>query len=126
MNACRPAFTDVADNAVELAAAAAVEVVEEPAAVGRTDATATVVDAGAVEAVEAAVVEVLADAAVVEAPADAVPPDGMLSGTAGVGAANRRMNIAKTTMSDDKSAAVLPVGSASVAARVNCEGRLAV
>jgi hypothetical protein len=63
--------------------------------------------------------------------AESVPlrPDAVgdaLVGVAGFGGANRRMNIAKTTMSDDKSAAVLPVGSASVAATVNCEGRLAV
>ena len=89
MNACRPAFTDVADVAVGLAAAAAVAVVDEPAAVGRTDATATVVDAGVVEAVAAAVgsvvaaavgsvvVAVLVDAAVVAALAVAVPPDAL-------------------------------------------------
>src|SRR5215475_802638 len=117
MNACRPAFIDVADDAAELAAAAAVEVVEEPAAVGRTDAIATGVDAGVVEAVAAAagsVVAVLVDAAGVEALADAVPPDGMLSGIAGVGAASRRMNIANCTMSELKSADWLALGAASV------------
>jgi hypothetical protein len=70
--------------------------VAAPVAGGRTEATMTVV-------VAAEAVALLLDAV-----GDA------LVDVAGVGGANRRMNMAKTTMSDDKSAAVLPVGSASV------------
>ena len=72
-------------------------VVAAPVAGGRTEATMTVVVAA--EAVALLLADAVGDA---------------LVDVAGVGAANRRMNMAKTTMSDDKSAAVLPVGSASV------------
>jgi hypothetical protein len=111
MNACSPAFIDAGDDAEEVplddAAAVEVEELEELAAVGSTEATATVVDAGVVEVV-VEVDEVLEDAAaeVVEGAAaevvdevllDAV--DDVLSGTAGVGGASKRINNAKLMVS---------------------------
>jgi hypothetical protein len=75
--------------------------VEEVEAIGSTEAIATVVDVGVVElVVNAAVIEVLDDAAaafVDEVLLDAVAD--VLSGTAGVGGASKRMNTAKLMVS---------------------------
>jgi len=105
LNTWNPACIDAAD-AVELLlvdAADEVEVegVEDPAAVGRTEAIATVVDVGVVEVLDNAALEV--DEVLVDAVADVV------NGTAGVGAASIRMNIAKLIMSELKSDAWLPL-----------------
>jgi hypothetical protein len=109
MNACNPAFTDVADNAEVLlddAAAVEVEEPEDALAAGSTEAVATVVDAGVVEVVvevEEALDEL--DEALDDAAADGVDEvlldavDDVLSGTAGVGGANKRMNNAKLMVS---------------------------
>ena len=116
LNAWNPACIDAAD-AVELLVDAAgdevdVEDVEDPAAVGRTDANAaTVVDVGVVEVVlDADVVEVLDDAAaevVDDELVDAV--DDVVKGTPGVGGASIRMNNAKLMVSGLLSDTVLPL-----------------
>jgi hypothetical protein len=115
LNAWKPAVIDAAD-AVELLlvdAADEVEVegVEDPAAIGRTEAMATVLDVGVVEVVIAAeVVEVLDDAAaevVDELLVAAV--DDVVKGTAGVGGASKRMNRAKLMVSGLLSDTVLPL-----------------
>jgi hypothetical protein len=84
-----------------------VEVVEDPAAVGRTEAIVTTL--GVVEVAVDAVVAVLVDAGVVEV-ADGVlvdAVDDVVKGTAGVGGASKRINIAKFSMSELKSDAAL-------------------
>jgi hypothetical protein len=124
MNACSPAFTDDAEEVLlDDAAAVEVEELEDPAAIGSTEATAAVVDAGVVEVVVEAddaldevdevfaeVDEVLGDAAaevVDEVLLDAV--DDVLSATAGVGGASKRMNSAKLMVSGLLSDTVLPL-----------------
>jgi hypothetical protein len=124
MNACSPAFTDDAEEVLlDDAAAVEVEELEDPAAIGSTEATAAVVDAGVVEVVVEAddaldevdevfaeVDEVLGDAAaevVDEVLLDAV--DDVLSATAGVGGASKRMNNAKLMVSGLLSDTVLPL-----------------
>ena len=103
----------MADAVEELEDAAAVEVeeVEDPAAMGSTEAIATVLDVGVVEVVvDAEVVEVLDDVAaevVDELLLDAV--DDVLSGTAGVGGASKRMNSPKLVVSGLLSDTVLPL-----------------
>jgi hypothetical protein len=81
LNAWNPACIDAADVVELLLAAAADEVevegVEDAAAVGRTEAIATVVDPAVVEAVVDAVVAVAVDAGVVDA------VDDVVKGTAG-------------------------------------------
>jgi len=119
-NVWNPAVIDAAD-AVELllddATAVDVEEVEDPAAVGRTDANARVVDVGVVELVLEVevdeIVEVLDDASVEvdEVLADAAAD--VVKGTAGVGGASIRMNIAKLTMSELKSDAALALAPPS-------------
>ena len=119
-NVWNPAVIDAAD-AVELllddATAVDVEEVEDPAAVGRTDANARVVDVGVVELVLEVevdkIVEVLDDASVEvdEVLADAAAD--VVKGTAGVGGASIRMNIAKLTMSELKSDAALALAPKS-------------
>ena len=93
------------------AAAVVTEEVEDPAAIGSTEAIATVVDVGVVElVVDAEVVEVLDDAAAAvtdELLVDAV--DDVLSGTAGVGGASKRMNTAKLMVSGLLSDTGLPL-----------------
>jgi hypothetical protein len=113
LNAWKPAVTDAAD-AVELLVVDAadeveVEGVEDPAAIGRTEAIATVLDVGVVEVViDAEVVEVLdAVAEVVDELVDAV--DDVVNGTAGVGGASKRMNRAKLMVSGLLSDTVLPL-----------------
>ena len=76
-----------------------VEGVEDPAAIGRTEAIATVLDVG--------IVEVVIDAEVVEVLDDAV--DDVVKGTAGVGGASKRMNRAKLMVSGLLSDTVLPL-----------------
>ena len=124
-NVWNPACIDAAD-AVELLVEAAddevdAEDVEDPAAVGRTDANATVVDVGIVEVVlDADVVEVLDDAAaevVDDELVDAV--DDVVKGTAGVGGASIRMNIVKLTMSELKSDAWLELSPPSAVGTVS-------
>ena len=116
-NVWNPAVIDAAD-AVELllddATAVDVEEVEDPAAVGRTDANARVVDVGVVELVLEVevdkIVEVLDDAAaevVDDELVDAV--DDVVKGTAGVGGASIRMNNAKLMVSGLLSDTVLPL-----------------
>jgi len=88
------------EELVDAAAAVEVEEVEDPAAIGSTEAIATVLDVGVVEVVVDEVVEVLDDAtvaAVDELLVDAV--DDVLSGIAGVGGASKRMNSAKLVVS---------------------------
>ena len=89
-----------------------VEVVEDPAAVGRTEAIVT----GAIElVVDVEVMEVLVDAGAEvmdEELVDAV--DDVVKGTAGVGGASRRINIAKFSMSELKSDAALALWPPSV------------
>ena len=88
------------EELVDVAAAVEVEEVEDPAAIGSTEAIATVLDVGVVEVVVDEVVEVLDDAtvaAVDELLVDAV--DDVLSGIAGVGGASKRMNSAKLVVS---------------------------
>ena len=116
--------TDAAELLLDGAAAVDVEEVEDPAAVGRTDANATVVDIGVVELaleveVDDEVVEVLDDAAVEvdEVLVDAV--DDVVKGTAGVGAASIRMNIAKLTMSELRSDAWLELSPPSAVGTVS-------
>jgi hypothetical protein len=110
MNACSPAFIDAADDAEEVllddAAVVEFEELEDPAAVGSTEATATVVDVGVVEVV-LEVDEVLDEVAAVldDAAAEVVDAvlldavDDVLRGTAGVGGASKRMNNAKLMVS---------------------------
>jgi hypothetical protein len=83
-----------------------VELVEDAAAVGRTEAICTV----AAVVLDDAVVEVLLDEAVEgvdEVLADVV--DDGVNGIAGVGGASRRMNKVKLTTSELKSDAVFPL-----------------
>ena len=105
LNAWNPACIDAGDAVEVVLDAATVEVedVEDPAATGRTEATATVVDAGVVEAVVDAVVEVAVDAGVVDA------VDDVVKGTPGVGGASIRMNNAKLMVSGLLSDTVLPL-----------------
>jgi hypothetical protein len=118
VNAWNPAVTDAADSVGVLLEAADDEVeveveVEVPAAAGRTEASATVLDAGVVElvavVVDPDVVEALVDAVVEVAldagVADAV--DDVVNGIAGVGGASKRMNNVKLTACGFKSDAVL-------------------
>ena len=97
LNAWNPACIDAADAADE----AEVEDVEEPAAIGMTEATMVEVvevpDDEDVGVVVDAVIDVAVDAGVVDA------VDDVVKGTAGVGGASIRMNIAKLTMSELKS-----------------------
>ena len=106
MNAWNPAVIDAAD-AVEVVldvAADEVEDVEDPAAVGRTEAIATVLDVGVVEfVVDVEVMEELVDAGVVDA------VDDVVKGTAGVGGASRLMNNAKLMVSGLLSDIALPL-----------------
>jgi hypothetical protein len=111
---------DVVELLLEDAPAVEVEEVEDPAAAGRTDANATVVDAGAVELVlevevddEVVEVAVEVDEVLVEVVADVV------KGTAGVGGASIRMNIAKLTMSELKSDAGLALPPPSAVGTVS-------
>ena len=116
VNAWNPAVIDAAD-AVEVVldvVADEVEGVEDPAAVGRTEAIATVFDPEVVEAVLDAVDEVVVDAVVdavvgveVEAVVDAV--DDVVKGIAGVGGASRLMNNAKLMVSGLLSDIALPL-----------------
>ena len=95
LNAWNPAVIEAAD-AAELDAAAVdvgVEGVEDPAAIGKTEAIVRAVDAG--------VVEVVVDAGVAELLVDAT--DDVVNGTAGVGGASKRMNDVKLTTSELKS-----------------------
>jgi hypothetical protein len=111
VNAWNPAVIDAAD-AVEVLLDAAddeveVEDVEDPAAIGRTEAIVTVV----VEpAVDVEVMEVLVDAGVEvmdEELLDAV--DDVVKGIAGAGGASRLMNNAKLIVSGLLSDTVLPL-----------------
>ena len=92
-------MADAVEGLLDAAAAVEVEEVEDPAAIGSTEAIATVLDVGVVEVVVGVeVVEVLDDvAAVDELLVDAV--DDVLSGIAGVGGASKRMNTAKLVVS---------------------------
>jgi len=103
------------------AAAVEVEEVEDPAAIGSTEAIATVLDVGVVEVViDAEVVDVVDDAAaavVDELLVDAV--DDVLSGTAGVGGASKRMNTAKLVVSGLLSDTVLALLIASTVLTVS-------
>jgi hypothetical protein len=114
---------DVVELLLEDAPAVEVEEVEDPAAAGRTDANATVVDAGAVELVLEVevdeIVEVLDDASVEvdEVLADAAAD--VVKGTAGVGGASIRMNIVKLTMSELKSDAWLELSPPSAVGTVS-------
>jgi hypothetical protein len=121
VNAWNPAVIDAAD-AVELLLAAAadeveVEGVEDPAAIGRTEAIMVevieVLDDVDVGVVVDAVVEVAVDAGVVDA------VDDVVKGTAGVGGASRRMNRAKFTMSELKSDAGLALPPPSAVGTVS-------
>jgi hypothetical protein len=115
VNAWNPAVIDAAD-AVEVvldAAADEVEVedVEDPAAIGRTEAIATVLDVGVVEFV----VELVVDVEVMEVPVEVVDEepvdavDDVMKGTAGVGGASRLMNNAKLMVSGLLSDIALPL-----------------
>ena len=128
LNAWKPDVIDAADPVELLLAVAADEVevegVEDPAAVGRTEAIATVFDPEVVEAALDAVDEVVVDAVVdavvgveVEAVVDAV--DDVVKGTAGVGGASKRINIAKFSMSELKSDAALALWPPSVEGTVS-------
>jgi hypothetical protein len=91
LNAWKPAVIDALELLlVDAADEVEVEGVEDPAAIGRTEAIATVLDVGVVEVViDAEVVEVLdAVAEVVDELVDAV--DDVVNGTAGVGGASKR------------------------------------
>ena len=103
------------EELLDTAAAVEVEEVEDPAAIGSTEATATVLDVGVVEfvvelVVDVEVMEVLVDAGVEvvdEEPVDAV--DDVMKGTAGVGGASRLMNNAKLMVSGLLSDIALPL-----------------
>jgi hypothetical protein len=121
LNAWNPVCIDAAD-AVELLVADAadeveVEDVEEPAAIGMTEAI--MVEAVEVPADEDvgvvvdAVIEVAVDAGVVDA------VDDVVKGTAGVGGASIRMNMAKLTMSELKSDAWLELSPPSAVGTVS-------
>jgi hypothetical protein len=106
------------------AAAVDIEEVEDPAAIGSTEAIATVLDVGVVELVlevevDDEVVEVLDDAAaeVDEVLVDAV--DDVVNGIAGVGGASKRMNRAKLVVSGLLSDTVLPLLIASTVLTVS-------
>ena len=107
LNAWNPACIVAADAADEVE----VEDVEEPAAIGMTEAimveVVEVPDDEDVGVVVDAVIEVAVDAGVVDA------VDDVVKGTAGVGGASIRMNIAKLTMSELKSDAALALAPKS-------------
>ena len=106
MNACSPA----ANDAVEAVEDAAADVVEDPEADDRTEATWT----------RDVLVEVLDDVAADVVDEEAVDAINVLIATTGVGGASKRMNIAKLVMSELKSDAGLLLWPASVVLTVSC------
>ena len=113
LNAWNPACIDAADAAGLLTADAADEVkvedVEEPVAIGMTEAIMVEVD----EVPDDEDVEVAVDAGVVDA------VDDVVKGSAGVGGASIRMNIVKLTMSELKSDAWLELSPPSAVGTVS-------
>lgn len=113
LNAWNPACIVAADAADEVE----VEDVEEPAAIGMTEAimveVVEVPDDEDVGVVVDAVIEVAVDAGVVDA------VDDVVKGIAGVGGASIRMNIVKLTMSELKSDAWLELSPPSAVGTVS-------
>src|SRR5215471_6694867 len=105
LNAWNPACIVAADAADEVE----VEDVEEPAAIGMTEAIMVEVD----EVPDDEDVEVAVDAGVVDA------VDDVVKGSAGVGGASIRMNIVKLTMSELKSDAWLELSPPSAVGTVS-------